>query len=618
MQEATGTNIAETASPGAAAEGGIVFDLGVCVEEGIMTDAPPHWWRPELRGRGVGLAGDRIRWRVGNRDNEARLGDIASIHLLYKARCFICRIRFKQGLRLSIFGPQLFRSEAEAYRDFVRRLHARLGPTERASIQFIRGVSETAYAIGQTLAIFGKMVVALTLLMTVVTGGGGTSGAHRLLLGQPFRRNEPGTYDPAALPYLLLPDAAPAPHGAVQQPRGPSAGAGDEISYDLYVQGASGVLDHGVWLGPDRIGWGIGGDTATPFTDIAQIHLVARPGLPYPARRCTIRFRGGAELAVLDGNPLGIPSAERAALWRDFLSQLHARIGHAERVTIRFERGYAGSSRRYRAMRALTVAAGALIASGIAVVPLLGGLGAVLLVSLLGAAGLLWWIVYGSLRLNAPGSYDPTAVAKELLGGDASGWRPAEYGPVLGLAAAGFLFVVIWTAGIHETARMFEAGEVQRALEVIDRRSHPNSVFVHTVEITARRLTVTAVDPVEQRWQSWRVSHAAVYGGWQEWDRVSGPEPSGSGVIEHSFVWLTSDNVRLIAGIVQKALADAALDPTEATINMEYDIGGENDWDAASRRWVERPRQWVIKVSDARGTGRRSVVTDPTSPIPVR
>jgi hypothetical protein len=468
MREPTGTNATEACSPGPAGEAGIEFDLGVHLEEGITTDAASRfgWIFRVRRGRGVRLAGDRICWRMGDQDNEVRLDDVASIRLLHNRGLFICRVRFKQGLLLSIHGPDPPRRQAAAYRDFVQRLHATLDPDERASIQFIKGTTEAGYWVAAVAVPFLWLLFAVAVI-TGKSAPGVSSALSRA--SRALGPNEPGTYDPAAIPQELLPDVASAPAAAAF----PQSGGDPIVSPDLRQSAAGAHLEQ----------------------------------MPRPIGSSSV--------------PPGPPAAA------------------------------AGKDRSLSALPA----------------------------------------IFRSRRV---------------------GWS------ALAAMVIGFTAAAVWAAGVRETEKMFQPGEVQRVLEMVDQRSRPKPLFVHAIKITPRVLTVTAIDPDRQRWQRWRVSHAVLYNGWQEWDRVSGPEPTGSGIVGLSSVYLTSDEARLIGEIVLNALAGAALEGTEATINMQHDIEGKTDWDAASRRWVARPRQWVVEVSDARGDTRRSFATDPTPPIPER
>lgn len=444
MQEPTATNTTEGVSPRPAPEAEIAFDLGVHVEEGVTSDTQPRagWVFRVQRGRGVGLAGDRILWRVAGRDNEERLADIASIGLLHNRGLFVCRVRTKQGVLLSVLGAEWPHRHVAVYRDFVQCLHARLGPNERASIQFVKGTTATA-STGAQVAI---PLLWLLFVVSVVTGGSGMGVSTALSrASRATGSNAPGIYNPAALPAEMLPDAASAP-------------------------------------------------SATAF----------------PHSR---------------GDPI---------------------------------------------------------------------------------------VSLGPLQSAAAGEYRSMPALLAIFRSRTVRWS------ALGVAAIGIIAATVWAAGVRETEKMFQPGEVQRVLEEIDRRSRPHAVYVHAIKITARALIVTDIDLGGQHWRRWQASHTVLFGGWREWDRVSGPEPTESGIDEHAFVWLTSNSARLIGEIAQKALADAAPEAAEATINIEYDLGGETDWDTTSRHWVKRPRRWVIEVSDARGNTKRSFAIDPTLAVPER
>jgi hypothetical protein len=166
--------------------------------------------------RGVRLRGHRIAWSVGSQDKELPLSDIAAIHLTTEVNSLttqlgatMCRIIFKNGVALSVFSTNSLGLDdagfAARYREFVADLHARLSPTERASIVLSAGRGGVMYGFTLLVAIlFGAGVIAIVVfslalgtftprvLIGLILGTGLVVAMFRFL-----QVNAPHAYDPA-------------------------------------------------------------------------------------------------------------------------------------------------------------------------------------------------------------------------------------------------------------------------------------------------------------------------------------------------------------------------------------------------------------------------------------
>ena len=162
-----------------------------------------------------------LEWSTDGEQRSAPYGDIASIHLavgnLPRSGPFgTCTITFNSGIVLSVMGtntlglptPEL----GEAYAAFVRDLHARLQPADRARITFGAGNSEGRQRFGLFAVVLAvAFFVVLPIVLLIITGDIRTLGA--LLFGVPFvipvlrtfRANTPRSYSPDAIPEDLLP-----------------------------------------------------------------------------------------------------------------------------------------------------------------------------------------------------------------------------------------------------------------------------------------------------------------------------------------------------------------------------------------------------------------------------
>jgi len=127
---------------------------------------------------------------------------------------YLCTLKFQMGTDLVIKsvhykGLADFEKREEDYALFVRALHEVLA--KERHIHFKKGISKGLYILMGLLSIFGiGMYIAISIVMlfsTIIVG-------ILCLIFTPFlgmklyaymKKNQPGTYDPKALPDYLLP-----------------------------------------------------------------------------------------------------------------------------------------------------------------------------------------------------------------------------------------------------------------------------------------------------------------------------------------------------------------------------------------------------------------------------
>ncbi len=170
---------------------------------------------------GIRLTPVGLEWSTEGAPRTAAYADIDSIHLalgsLPQSGAFgTCTIGFRSGDVLAVVGvtPAGLPSpeRAEAYAAFVRDLHARLGPADRARIRFIAGNSEGRQRFGLFAVVLavGFFIIMPTVLLLITRD---LKALAVLLFGVPFimpalktfRSNTPRDYSPDALPEDLIP-----------------------------------------------------------------------------------------------------------------------------------------------------------------------------------------------------------------------------------------------------------------------------------------------------------------------------------------------------------------------------------------------------------------------------
>jgi hypothetical protein len=128
----------------------------------------------------------------------------------------ICQIGFGRWRKLTVFsgGAGLAADEAQrlAYRDFVRDLHRRIPPADRARIPFRGGLSDTRHFIVSTAMLVGAAIfVVLPVALIFVAPSWHTLGVAAASFGLAYAgwnswvRNRPRSYAPDRIPDDLLP-----------------------------------------------------------------------------------------------------------------------------------------------------------------------------------------------------------------------------------------------------------------------------------------------------------------------------------------------------------------------------------------------------------------------------
>ena len=187
-------------------------------------------------------------------------------------------------------------------------------------------------------------------------------------------------------------------------------------TYDLCINIAGRRLywrnrNHGVTLGRDVMTWtmdGEGSDAA--YGDIAAVHLNSA-GLKVIADRCTITLADGRALQIVNTDPGGYSSAERKALYREFVRDLHSRLPAARYPGIRFTEGW--SLWRCQAMLALSALV-ALVSAALGLYVFLH-LGEPRGLILLALAAYACWKFYRTALNNTPRDYTPDRLPDFLL-----------------------------------------------------------------------------------------------------------------------------------------------------------------------------------------------------------
>jgi hypothetical protein len=166
-----------------------------------------------------------------------------------------------------------------------------------------------------------------------------------------------------------------------------------------------------VTLGPDCIAWTMDGTAnEVPYGNVVAVHLNSA-GQKVTADQCTITFADGRGLFIVNTDPSGFADAARAAAYRDFVDDLHARLEAAGNGGIRFTAGVARW--RYRTMLLGAGAAAILFTiaglAGYFVFHLWNGL------ALLGLGVYFSWTLGRRALANAPRDYTPEHLPEQLL-----------------------------------------------------------------------------------------------------------------------------------------------------------------------------------------------------------
>jgi hypothetical protein len=169
--------------------------------------------------------------------------------------------------------------------------------------------------------------------------------------------------------------------------------------------------NHGVTLGPGIITWTMDGEpNDAGCGDITAVNLDSA-GLKVVADRCTVTLADGRTLQILNTDRFYYTNAERKALYRDFVHDLHNRLPAARYPQIRFTEGWPLWQRQ--GMLALS----ALVALGSTALGLymLLHLGAPRGLILLALAAYVYWRFFRTALNNAPRAYTPDRLPDFLL-----------------------------------------------------------------------------------------------------------------------------------------------------------------------------------------------------------
>lgn len=189
----------------------------------------------------------------------------------------------------------------------------------------------------------------------------------------------------------------------------------NEHHYDLYL--SSGVSfhwsnpNHGITLSDLMLAWTIDDDPQEGrLTSIAEVRLQTGGNAQDLVAMCKITFVDGYALTVYNGSAMGLPDSAQAALYREFVRDLHRRL-IASKARIAYMAGF--SEGRYH----VALPAGILLGLIVVALPfvLLLITGEIKVLFLLIAGAWLFWPMYKMVQANKPHTYDPAHLSDELL-----------------------------------------------------------------------------------------------------------------------------------------------------------------------------------------------------------
>jgi hypothetical protein len=175
-------------------------------------------WRNSAPG--VSLSDDAIVWTADGQEQQARLGDIAEVHLqtgsVGRNLIASCRLRFRDGSTLLIASNNGYGLQDDvhdkAYRAFVQDLHGRLAARTDTQIAFTSGFSAARYRFGKVVIVVAGLFFLVTpVVLLLITGAWQMIWA--LFLGvsllwpvyRVMRADAPRVYDPQQVPPELMP-----------------------------------------------------------------------------------------------------------------------------------------------------------------------------------------------------------------------------------------------------------------------------------------------------------------------------------------------------------------------------------------------------------------------------
>jgi hypothetical protein len=175
------------------------------------------WTNPD---HGVTLTDDDIAWYAGGREWQARLRDIATVHLrtgnIGEYTIATCRLSFSDATTLLITSANSRGLQNETqdklYVEFMQDFHARLAALKDAPVAFSAGLSDARYRFGKVVVVVAGSLFIVTptvlLLMTREWQMVWALSAGILLVWPVYRvmkANAPRRYDPRHVPLELLP-----------------------------------------------------------------------------------------------------------------------------------------------------------------------------------------------------------------------------------------------------------------------------------------------------------------------------------------------------------------------------------------------------------------------------
>jgi hypothetical protein len=183
-------------------------------------EAKFSWRNPEP---GVTVSDDGIAWNADGRQRQARLSDIAEVHLqtgsVGRNMIASCRLRLRDGSSLLIASNNGYGLQDDVhdrhYRAFVQDLHARLAARKDIQIAFTAGFGEACYRFGQVVIVVAGLFFLVTpAVLLLITGSWQMIWA--LFLGvsllwplyRVMRADAPRVYDPRQVPPELMPTAS--------------------------------------------------------------------------------------------------------------------------------------------------------------------------------------------------------------------------------------------------------------------------------------------------------------------------------------------------------------------------------------------------------------------------
>ena len=189
--------------------------------------------------------------------------------------------------------------------------------------------------------------------------------------------------------------------------------------YDLHFREgpAGGIVwryrDAGIVLSPEGMEWRAAGQRR--FTDYGTIAAIRIQTGHIPRAghfgSCEITFRNGRKLTVTSLDSWGSPDHDRFDDYAEFLQDLHAHLGDADRARIRFTAGMSEGRQVFGTVS--IVIGGAFFFLLPLVILLLTGEVKALLLALTGAAFIV--PAYRAMKKNRPRTYDPLRLDDDLF-----------------------------------------------------------------------------------------------------------------------------------------------------------------------------------------------------------